>query len=127
MAQPLVSDELWSVTEPLLPQREAHVEGGRPLVVDRKALTGIVFVSKSGIPWEMLRQEMGCGSAMTCWRRLLDWQSAGVWDRLNEEFLKRQHGADQIDLSRGTVDVSSVHAAGGKNRPKPNRSAKTGV
>jgi transposase len=41
-----------------------------------------VFVLKSGIPWEMLPKEMGCGSGMTCWRRLREWQEAGVWERL---------------------------------------------
>lgn len=120
MAQPLVSDELWGVIEPLLPKREAHFEGGRPPVDDRKALTGIVFVLKSGIPWEMLPQEMGCGSGMTCWRRLRDWQAAGVWDRLHEELLKRLRGADQIDWSRAMVDSSSVRAVGGGEETGPN-------
>lgn len=120
MAQPLVSDELWSVIEPLLPKHELHPEGGRPPVDDRRALTGIVFVLKSGIPWEMLPQEMGCGSGMTCWRRLRDWQAAGVWDRLHEELLKRLRGADQIDWSRSTVDSSSVRAVGGGEKTGPN-------
>jgi transposase InsO family protein len=50
----------------------------RPPLDDRKALEGIVFVLRSGIPWAMLPQRMGCGSGMTCWRRLRDWQAAGV-------------------------------------------------
>lgn len=29
----------------------------------------------------MLPQEMGCGSGVTCWRRLRDWHEAGVWER----------------------------------------------
>ena len=76
MAQPLVSVELWSVIEPLIPKHEPSPQGGRPPIDDRCALTGILFVLKSGIPWEMLPQEMGCGSGMTCWRRLRDWQAA---------------------------------------------------
>ena len=79
MAKPLVSDGLWAVVEALLPRRRAQPKGGRPFVPDRAALTGIVFVLKTGIPWEYLPQEMGCGSGMTCWRRLRDWQRAGVW------------------------------------------------
>src|SRR5215831_8258371 len=43
---------------------------GRKPVDDRKALTGILFVLKTGIPWEDLPVEMGCGCGMTCWRRL---------------------------------------------------------
>jgi transposase len=62
---------------------KAATKGGRPPVDDRKALTGILFVLRSGIPWEMLPQEMGCGCGLTCWRRLRDWQAAGVWARLH--------------------------------------------
>ena len=85
MAKPLVSDELWAVVEPLLRPRAAQPKGGRPFTVpDRAALTGIIFVLKTGIPWEYLPQEMGCGSGMTCWRRLREWQAAGVWQRLHD-------------------------------------------
>jgi transposase len=120
MAQPLVSDELWSVIEPLLPERELHPQGGRPPIDDRRALTGILFVLKSGIPWEMLPQEMGCGSGMTCWRRLRDWQAAGVWERLHREMLNRLREADQIDWSRATADSASVRAVGGGEKTGPN-------
>jgi len=79
MGKPLVTDELWEVIEPMLPPEPDKSKGGRPRVEERAALTGILFVLKSGIPWEMLPQEMGCGSGMTCWRRLQEWQAAGVW------------------------------------------------
>ena len=74
MAAPLVSDALWSLFSPLLPPHPPRPKGGRPPINARATLTGILFVLKSGIPWEMLPQEMGCGSGMTCWRRLRDWQ-----------------------------------------------------
>jgi transposase len=76
MASSLVSDDLWAVIEPLLPVIPLRPKGGRPRVSDRATLTGIVFVLLTGIPWEMLPQEMGCGSGVTCWRRLRDWQMA---------------------------------------------------
>jgi transposase len=81
MAKPLVDDELWELIQPLLPPPKARRwrYPGRKPVSDCQALTGILFVLQSGIPWEMLPQEMGCGSGMTCWRRLRDWQGAGVW------------------------------------------------
>lgn len=69
----LVTDELWEIIEPLLPPPKPHPKGGRPGVPNRNALTGILFVLKTGIPWEDLPQEMGCGCGMTCWRRLRDW------------------------------------------------------
>jgi transposase len=77
MARPIVSDELWAIVEPILPPPRSYPLGGRPPVDNRAALTGILFVLRSGIPWEMLPREMGCGSGMTCWRRLRDWHEAG--------------------------------------------------
>lgn len=53
---------------------------------DRACLTGILFVMRSGIPWQMLPQELGGGSGMTCWRRLRDWQAEGVWDLMRQTF-----------------------------------------
>jgi transposase len=120
MAEPLVSDELWAVVEPLIPKHVPSPKGGRPRLEDRKALTGILFVLKSGIPWEMLPQEMGCGCGMSCWRRLLEWQEAGVWDKLHRELLNRLRAADLIDWSRATVDSSSVRAVGGGEKTGPN-------
>ena len=73
----LVPDELWTEVEPLLPKRVVSPQGGRPHVSDRACLTGIVFVLKSGVTWNMLPGELGCGSGVTCWRRLRDWQEAG--------------------------------------------------
>lgn len=113
----LVSDELWAVIEPLLPRKRPSPKGGRPRVPDRAALTGIIFVLQSGIPWEMLPQEMGCGSGVTCWRRLREWQRRGVWKRLHLALLERLSEADQIDWSRAVVDSRSLPAKRGAQRP----------
>jgi len=115
MPKPLVDDGLWELIQPLLPPpkpRRRLYPGRRPLD-NRKALTGILFVLKSGIPWEMLPQEMGCGSGMTCWRRLREWQEAGVWQKLHELLLAKLRKADQIDWSRAVVDSGSIRAVGG--------------
>src|SRR5690348_12744533 len=101
MSTPLISDALWTAIAPLLPPEPPKPKGGRPrIITDRAALTGIVFVLKSGIPWELLPQELGCGSGMTCWRRLRDWQNAGVWKRLHGALLQRLQNADRIDWTR---------------------------
>src|SRR5947209_16569060 len=121
MAQELVSDELWGLIEPLLPPPRPRPEGGRRPVPHRAALTGIVFVLKSGIPWEMLPQELGCGSGMTCWRRLRDWQRAGVWRRLHRTLLQRLQDAGRIDWTRASLDSASVPAPGGASRPARSR------
>ena len=121
MAKPLVSDELWAIIAPLLPAEPPKPKGGRPRVSDRAALAGIIFVLKSGIPWEMLPQEMGCGSGMTCWRRLRDWQEAGVWEALHHTLLDRLGEAERLDWSRASLDSASIPAKRGAIMSGPTR------
>jgi transposase len=116
MSKELVSDELWEIVKPLLPAEPPKAKGGRPRLPDRAALTGIVFVLRSGIPWEMLPKEMGCGSGSTCWRRLRDWQEAGVWEELHRVLLGRLGEADRIDWERASLDSASVAAKRGAER-----------
>jgi transposase len=118
MAKELVTDELWDTIESLLPPEPPKPQGGRPRIDNRAALTGIVFVLKSGIPWEMLPQEMGCGSGMTCWRRLKEWQEAGVWERLHRVLLDRLGEAEQIDWERASLDSASIPAKRGDQKPQ---------
>ena len=119
MSTPLVPDDLWTRIEPLLPEEPPKPTGGRPRIPDRACLTGIIFVLKSNIPWELLPQELGCGSGMTCWRRLRDWQQAGVWDRLHQTLLDELGAADQIDWARACVDSASIPAKKGARPPAP--------
>jgi len=118
MASPLVSDELWEVVEPLIPKVERRYRyPGRKRVPDRQTLTGILFVLRTGIPWEALPQEMGCGSGVTCWRRLREWQEQGVWQQLHEALLAKLNAAGEIDWQRAAVDSSHVRAFGGASAP----------
>ena len=119
MPKPLVSDALWELIEPLLPREPPKPKGGRIRLSDRAALTGILFVLRSGLPWEMLPLELGCGSGMTCWRRLHEWQAAGVWEQLHRVLLDRLRAADQLDWSRAVVDSASVRAVLGGRRRAP--------
>ena len=123
MARSLVSDELWELVEPLIPKVPRRYRfPGRKRLDDRKVLTGILFVLQTGIPWEFLPQEVGCGSGMNCWRRLREWQKAGVWQRLHELLLVKLNEADRIDWSRAVIDSSHVRAFGGAPRPGRARS-----
>src|ERR687893_416250 len=93
MNEPPVSDALWALIAPLPPELPPRPKGGRPPLDDRKALEGIVFVLRTGIPWAMLPKQMGCGSGMTCWRRLRDWQGGGGWGALHRTPPRRTSGA----------------------------------
>jgi transposase len=115
----LLDDELWQLIEPVLPQpkpRRFRYPGRKPLS-NRQCLTGILYVLTTGIPWEYLPQEMGCGSGISCWRRLRDWQQRGVWKKLHRLLLNRLRQTDRIDFSRAIVDSSSVRAVFGGHRP----------
>ena len=122
MAKPLLPDDLWETIRPVLPppkpRRFRHP--GRKPVDDRTALTGVLFVLKTGIPWEDFPREMGC-CGMTLWNRLRDWQAAGVWQRVHAVLLARLRGAGRTDFSRVVVDCSPVRAVLGGPRPAPAR------
>ncbi len=114
MAKQILDDALWERIRPLLPPpkpRRRILPGRKPLP-DRAVLTGILFVLMTGIPWEYLPQEMGCGSGMTCWRRLRDWQTAGVWKQMHQVLLDELRHKYRIDWSRAVVDSSSIRAMG---------------
>ena len=114
MARPLVPDELWEVVQPLLPRHRAGPgRRGRPPIDDRACLTGIVFVLHSGIPWEMLPQEMGCGCGMTCWRRVRCWQRKGVWKKVLHALLQRVGQERGIDWGHCRIDSQSFRAVFG--------------
>jgi transposase len=119
----LVPDALWAVVAPHLPPEPPKPKGGRPRVDDRRAFTGIVFVLVSGLPWEMLPHEVAGCSGMTCWRRLRDWQQAGVWERVRRALLDRLGQINGIDWSRCALDSASVAAK--KGAPRAGRTRPT--
>src|SRR5215210_6184511 len=113
----IVSDELWELVEPLLPKRERRFRyPGRKRLPDREALQGILFVLHTGIAWQHLPAELGFGSGVTCWRRLDEWQRAGVWERLHALLLARLRAAGELEWSRAIADSSHVQAKKGAPR-----------
>jgi transposase len=104
-----IDDELWAEVEPLIPVRQRRRRyPGRKAISDRLVLNGILHVLHTGIAWEDLPQEYGYGSGVTAWRRLRDWQRAGVWDALHQQLLAKLNAAGAIDWSRAAVDGSHV-------------------
>ena len=110
----------------MLPKRERRFRyPGRKRLPDREALCGILFVFHTGIAWQHLSAELGFGSGVTCWRRLDEWQGAGVWEQLHLLMLTRLRAAGEIEVVAG--DRRLQPGAGEKGAPKRARARLTGA
>ena len=127
MAKVLLPEALWNRIEPLLPPPPPRPKGGRPRLSDRAALTGILFVLTTGIPWEYLPQELNCGSGMTCWRRLRDWTQGGLWRFILAHLHQELGLRDRINWERALVDSSLVPAKKGARIPDPTPATAAGL
>ena len=112
----LVPEELWEAVEPLLPRKRPKPKGGRPRVPDRSALAGIVYVLRHGCRWRDVPRALGA-SGVSCWRRLREWQKAGVWMRAHRTILQWLGDLGAIDLERASLDSTSVRAKKGARPP----------
>ena len=120
----IVSDGLWERVEPLLPKVQRRTRfPGRKRRSDREALQGILFVLHTGIAWRHLPLELGFGSGSTCYRRLDEWQRAGVWERLHALLLAELRAAGELEWARAVADSSHVQAK--KGAPKRARARST--
>lgn len=109
----LLTDKLWAAVEPHIPKTSRSPKGGRPRVSDRAAFAGILFVLRYGVPWDELPRALGYGSGTTCWRRLVAWQRAGVWDRIWQAMLADLNRQERVKWERVALDGSSIPAKKG--------------
>src|SRR3954454_3709696 len=117
MAKRRVTEKLWKAIAPLLPEHQPSPKGGRPPIPDRACLEGIIFVLKTGMPWQMLPTELGYGSGSTCWRRFRDWTRLGVWPQLHRRLLRVLGRRCRLNLERAVIDSASVRALKGGRTP----------
>ena len=117
MAFTLVSDALWNEIGGFFPKERRSRKGGRPRVSNRACFTGIVYVLRTGMPWRFVPRELGCGSGVTCWRRLRAWTRAGVWSKIHSKMLDAMGREGQLDASLAIMDSASVRALFGGRTP----------
>jgi transposase len=116
----IAPDELWERIEPLLPKVERRFRyPGRKRLPDRPALQGILFVLHTGIAWRQLPLELGFGGGSTSYRRLDEWQKAGVWEKLHALLLSKLRAAGEIEWAPAVADSSHVQAKKGAPRRAP--------
>lgn len=120
MAAELLPEELWEEIEPLLPP-PSRAETGRPPVDNKKALRGIIFVLRFGVPWQAVPTDAFGVSGSSCWRRFSAWTAAGIWPELHRRLLNRLGQLDGIDLQHVVVDSQSVRAVKGGSTPDRTR------
>jgi transposase len=119
----VLTDELWARLEPLIPVPPRRFRyPGRKRAQDRAALEGILYAVRTGIGWNRLPTSLFGASGATCWRRLTEWQQAGVWQELHERLLAELRAAGRLDLTRVLVDSSHLRALKGGTTPAPARS-----
>ena len=116
---PLVSDQLWSTVDLLLPKHPLSPKGGAPRKNDRSCLEGILYVLRGGIAWHLLPKDFGV-SYSTCWRRFHEWSQTGVWDKVHKHLLKALAEAKALDIDRVVIDSASVRALYGGEHTGPN-------
>jgi len=116
----LLTDELWSTVEPLLPKHQPSPKGGHPWCDDRSCLEGILYVLKGGIAWHLLPKDFGVSSS-TCWRRYNEWTQAGVWDQVHRKLLSELGQRGALDIDRVIIDSASVRAVKGGHTPDRTR------
>jgi putative transposase len=121
-----VSDELWAILEPILPE---HVNthrfgGGRPRVPDRKCADGIFYVLRTGCQWKALDQTELC-SGSTAHARYQEWVKDGVFLKLWQDGVEQFDELKGIDWEWQSMDGAMTKAplGGGKNRTQPNGSS----
>jgi transposase len=102
-----LTDEQWTVVEPLIPKKNACV--GRPPKDPREMLEGILWIARTGAPWRDLPERFGP------WKTVYDyfrnWRKGGVYDKILAALQIRLDRQGKIDWDLWCIDGSNVRAA----------------
>jgi len=104
-----ISDGMWRFIEPLVPP---PAEEGRPRADDRRTVDGILYVLKTGIPWNDLPKDYG--DDVTAWRRLKEWEEKGVWKRIMDTLIAKGYSMDVVDMESLSIDSDTIPAKKGE-------------
>ena len=101
-----VTDAEWRVISPVLPNKPRGV----PRVDDRRVISGIFYILRTGSPWRDLPARYG--PYTTVYNRYNRWAEQGVWLRIFEALAERSPGS--LHLIDASIVRAHQHAAGGK-------------
>lgn len=120
-----LTDEQWEKLEPLLPPQKPPT--GRPSKDHRTVINGILWIIKTGAPWEDLPERYG--SSKTVSSRLYRWRKAGIWDQILAELQRQGDKLGEVEWTihyvDGTVVRAHQSAAGAKRGTQHQQSPQT--
>jgi transposase/quinol monooxygenase YgiN len=99
LATPL-TDAQWLAIAPLLP---APARTGRPRAGDRQTLEGVLYVLRNSCRWHDLPARYG--DPVTCWRRYVQWQRTGVWERIWDILLTTMEPTMRLTWALALLDT----------------------
>lgn len=117
-----ITDEMWEVLEPLLPETKSSPKGGRPWRSNRECLEGILWILWTGAPWRALPEKFP--SPATCWRRLAKWEEQDVLLEVWREFLKRLDDKEKIKWDETFADGTFIPAKKGAQQSEKQKAGR---
>ena len=119
-----IPDKLWNRIILLLPKTKRNKKTGRPRMDDRKAMTAIFYITRTGCQWKALPQSLGASS--TVHDRFQEWRKDGVFKQMWIDGLKIYDEKIGINWKWQSMDgaITKAPLGGKKYRTKSNRQKK---
>jgi transposase len=110
-----LTDQQWNLIEPILPTDPVREDGrGRPWSDRRKVFNGVLWILRTGAPWQDLPPRYG--PYQTAHRRFQNWVRSGVIEKVLITLAEHLKEAGGIDLKECFVDGTFVPAKKGGSR-----------
>lgn len=110
-----LTDEQWSIIQPLLPKEPRRPDGrGRPWKDARAVLNGILWILRTGAPWHDLPERYP--PYQTCHRRFQSWVRKGAFKKVLQVLAEELRNRGGLDLSECFIDGTFVAAKKGGSR-----------
>src|SRR5688500_9808617 len=109
-----LSDEAWAAIQPHLP----HGLPGKPRVDDRRVISGILHVLKTGCRWRDV--PAAYGPPTTVYNRFTRGSSRGIWQRMFEKMAAAGPVPEELSLDSTHVKAhrSAQTTKGGRGRKR---------
>ena len=109
-----LSDQVWAAIEPHLPRGLP----GKPRVVDRRVISGILHVLKTGSRWRDVPSAYGPPTTID--NRFTRWSSQGIWQRMFEKMAAAGPVPEELSLDSTHVKAhrSAQTSKGGHGRKR---------